>query len=181
MGGFLNINTLVNGRPLSPSRMRDPFNLRAFPGAVDQMRGKTLDRLGRDIVSAAQMLAQNDPDIVKMNIRYTVESGDLVIHSEQEHATGHQYLKEKALETGDDIYRSAPKNHLLKATLGVLHGKSKGYNTMDLFATDVVKQWRSTRGISGAGGAKGSSPFTSFGTIAGFLSVGTAYLSGIPL
>jgi len=175
--GFLDITTMANGRKITPGR--DPFNLSSFPGVVDKMRGRTLDKLGRDICSAAQMLAANDTTIEKLDISYEIEGNELKVKANQTHSRGYTYLKERALETGE-IYRSEPTNHLLKASLAVLQGKSKNRNTIDDLAYDIVKEWRGSRGIGSMSG-KSRPVFPSFATMAGFLAVGAAYYSGIPL
>ena len=63
MVGQITLNTMVNGREISPQRMRDPFDLTSFPAVIDMHKGKTLDSLGKDISVVARMLAKSDPDI----------------------------------------------------------------------------------------------------------------------
>jgi hypothetical protein len=175
MVGLLNLKTLVNGAEIGATR--DPFDIQRFPGVINEMRGKTLDRLGRDIVSAALMFAKRDSTLEDINITYSIEGNDLHIVSEEKYSKGYLYMRGRALERGE-IYRSEPENHLLKASLAVMHEKSKGgRSTIDDLAFSMIQQWRAKRKIP----VGKANMMPSFSTMAGFLSIGSAYLSGIPL
>lgn len=171
MVGQIHLNTMVNGKPLASSMTRDPFDLGYFPGAVEAMKGRTLDRMGQDIVAVTRMLAAGDPDLEKLDIKYTIEEGELHITSEQSMREDSSSI---AMATGG-IIRSNPQEHVLRATLAVLKGKGNN-NTHAMVASDIVQQWRSQRKASlPASGNIATS------AMAGLLSVGSAYLGGVPL
>lgn len=178
MGSFLNLETRVNGNRVSSPNMNDPFELGRFPGAIDASRGRTLDRLGKDITVVARKLARQDPDIEDVRVEYRVENGNLYISSEQTHSTGYSALRALEMETGE-VYHQQPSYYLLKATHAVLDGRSSSsQQTLADISKDMVKQWRSNRQFSWTDFKPSGAAPTAFNSIAALLAVGTAYYVG---
>lgn len=141
MVGQLNIAAMVNGK--QAPMYGDPFNLASFPGAVDSSRGKTLDKLGKDITVVARMLAKSDPDIENISLNYEIKEGNLIIKSEQINRTGTD-------EIGRPLFGGGPNVHVFKAAMSVLHGHNySDRNTLKDVSFDIVQTWRTRRHLAG--------------------------------
>lgn len=153
MVGMINLNATVNGKPVSPSKLGDPFDLSSFPGVIDRRKGETLENLGRDISIVARLIAKGDPDIEDIKIEYKVEGNDLVISAEQTHSTGYNALKMAAWEEGTYMV-SEPKIYLLQAAQSVLKGKQKTNSSITDIASEFVMDWKKKRNYGGSGHKK---------------------------
>lgn len=168
MVGQISLNTMVNGKQMSPGMARDPFEMSRFPMAVESSKGKTLDSMGRDIVTISRMLAAGDPDLERIDVTYEIIGGELQITSNQIHSTGYE-----AIATSGSVYRADPKQHVLRATLAVLKGKGKS-DPHTMAARDIVAQWKTQR----SGGSGSSNGGGSMSPMSGLLAVGTSYFAG---
>ena len=176
MVGQLRLETLVNGKPVTYAGLRDPFNLNMFPGAVDISRGRTLDRLGKDISYVTRQLALQDPDVTDVKVTYTIEKGDLIVTTTQSSNRPYEMLEYEAALDGT-FYSPQPKLHSLRATLAVLHGKNQPYLNRQSIAFDIISQWRGMRGGRANGGGGSGSP-VSFGQGLAGLAYGLSFWGG---
>jgi hypothetical protein len=166
----IQINAKVNGKLIPQNRMGDPFDIMAFPGAVDASRGRTLEKLGKDISVVTRMLAKADPDIEDISVEYKIQGEKLIITSNQKSLVG----------IGDygEIYRDGPKLHVFTAAMSVLHGKGyRNRNTLNDISFDIVKTWKQRRSI---GGRRNLSTPTrgeaAFNNMSGLLSTGLSLM-----
>lgn len=143
---FISLSARVNGKEISGAQLNDPFELSKFPLAVDTAKPQALDKLGRDIVSVARIMARDDPFIDEYSISYTVEGGQLKLHSEQISNKGYDALSDRSLELGVP-YRQMPQLYLLKATNAVLKNKTADQPLSEI-AYDFVTQWKVSKGLS---------------------------------
>jgi hypothetical protein len=138
----IDIQAKVNGKLVPRSRMGDPFDLAAFPGAVDASKGRSLEKLGKDIAVVTKMLANGDPDIENISVDYTVENGKLIITTDQKSLVGVGELGE--------VYDGGPKLYVFKAAMSVLHGHNYSQRSgLNDISYDIMKTWRQKRLIGG--------------------------------
>jgi hypothetical protein len=160
MVGQVKLNTIVNGRPITGSQLRDPFDLRLFPGAVDISRNRSLQKLGKDISFVTKQIASQNPDVLDINVSYKVENGDLIITTFEETKAPYDYLSYEAALSGE-FNAPQPKMHVLRATMAVLHQKNQPYLNSHDIAYDIIGQWRGMRGSGSS--TKGAGPLLSLG------------------
>lgn len=164
MVGKIDIQAKVNGKFVPQSRMGDPFDLAAFPGAVDASRGRTLEKLGKNIAIVTRMLANADPDIEEIKVDYRIENGKLIITSDQKSLVG-------MTEVGE-VYGGGPKLHVFKAAMAVLHGKEYNQrNSLNDISFDILKAWKQRRQIGGGMGSLGSGGLRSSGSFNGMSGI----------
>lgn len=179
MVGRVQLETLVNGKPITYEGLRDPFDLALFPGAVDMARGQTLERLGKDISYVTRQLAMQDPDIEDIKVDYKIENGDLVITTEQKNKIDYELREYEATLEGT-FSAPNPQLHTLKAAMAVLHNKNQPYLNHQGIAYDIISQWRGLRGRSGGlGSSTGTSSVPIFGDGVAGLAYGLS-LWGMP-
>ncbi len=167
----IQLKIMANGRELPYSKRLDPFDLRLFPGVINDLTPRVLEKLGRDISVVIREKAKMEAAIDEVNVKFDIKGNKLLIEINQRFKFSERALALYRLETGKSIAETYP----IKATLAVLYGKSQNTSKKDI-AYDFVAAWRNRRSAPAWKPLAYSSVISPFfgSTMGGF---GTALLS----